>query len=695
MKIVFQSKIVLIVIAALLSIISCTNEFDYGKIQNAVKTLSYNSVTQTTANVSGTIITDNGSTIIERGVCYGTTANPTVYGMKSIDGTTDNPGIGNFSCVIDGLNPSTTYYARAYATNSYGTAYGTAVVFTTLQATVPILSITTAANLITPTSAKTGGNITNSGASTIISRGVCYSSTSTIPTIANTKTNDGNAIGNFISSLTGLSPNTIYYIRAYATNGIGTGYGDVKSFMTNPATIPSGIITTNASNINLTTASSGGTIADNGGAVITTRGVCWSSTNLTPTILNTKTVDGTGIGSYSSALTGLIPGTTYYVRAYATNNVGTAYGNVINFTTIAATAPTGVTTNILSLITQNTATCGGSVSTDGGATVTSRGVCWNTSANPTILNTKTIDGTGTGSFTSSLTGLTPNTTYYVRAYATNSIGTTYGSTKILVTTAATIPTGITTAGISAISQNTASSGGTIAGSGGATISSRGVCWSTSTSTPTISNTKTIDGTGTGTFTSSLTGLTANTTYYVRAYATNSVGTAYGNTQTFTTLANLAVGQSYQGGVIAYIFVSGDSGYVTGQTHGLITSNTSTSTGAQWGCSGTSISGTSTTFGTGLANTTAIVNGCSTTTIAAAVCFNLSSGGYSDWYLPSKDELNKLYLNKLSIGGFSNVSYWSSSQTNSTTAWSINFSTGASSSTSTKSTSMYVRAIRKF
>lgn len=693
MKKVFQSKIVLIAITAFVLIISCTNEFDYGKLINAVKTVEYNNVTQTTADVSGNIITDNGASLTARGICYGTSNDPTVSGLKKVFNTAT---LGNYTCTLDNLSPSTTYYARAYATNSYGTAYGASITFTTLVATVPIISSTTAANLITATTANTGGIITNSGASNVTSRGVCYSSTANTPTIANTKTIDGTGVGTFISSLTGLTANTTYYIRAYATNGIGTAYGDIKSFSTTTATIPVGITTTATSAVTQTTASSGGNINNDGGANITSRGVCWSSATLTPTILNTKTIDGTGVGTYISSLTSLTPGTTYYLRAYATNSVGTAYGNAISFTTVAATIPIGITTNTLSLVTQTTASGGGNINSDGGATVTSRGVCWsNTTSNPTIANTKTIDGSGIGAFSSSLTGLTPSTTYYVKAYATNSIGTAYGSVKSFTTQSATIPQGIITTTASSITQTTATSGGSITSDGGATITMKGVCWSSTTSTPTISNSNTNNGTGIASFSSSLSSLTANTTYYIRAYALNSVGIGYGNSITFSTLPTLAVGQSYQGGIIAYIYVSGDSGYIAGQTHGLIATTSNQSTGAQWGCSGTSITGTSTTLGTGLASTTAIVNGCATTTIAAALCNNLSSGGYSDWYLPSKDELNKLYLNKTTIGGFSNVSYWSSSQVSTTTAWSINFSTGTASSTSTKSTLMYVRAIRKF
>jgi hypothetical protein len=693
MKKIFKSKTELIIITLFVLIISCTNEFDYGKLQNAVKTDDFSNVTQTTVSVSGNVLTDNGSNLTARGICYGIDFNPNISGQKKIYSTST---LGNYTCIIDNLSPSTTYFARAFATNSDGTAYGASVSFTTLQATVPIISSTTIASLVTANSAKTGGVISNSGASAIISRGVCYSSTTSAPTIANTKTNDGNGIGSFISSLTGLSANTIYYIRAYATNGIGTAYGDVKSFSTTTATIPTQITTTTASTITQTTASSGGNISNDGGSNIISRGVCWSNTTSSPTINNSKTIDGNGIGSFASNMTSLLSSTTYYVRAYATNSVGTAYGSAKIVTTLSATIPTGITTNSISSIMQNTATSGGNSTGDGGASITSRGVCWsNTTSSPTTANSKTIDGNGIGSFTSNMTSLLPSTTYYVRAYATNSVGTAYGSAKIVTTSSATIPSGISTLNISSISQNTANSGGSISSDGGTPITTRGVCWSTATTSPTIANSKTNNGSGIGSFSSSLTVLTPGTTYYVRAYATNNIGTAYGNSATFTTLPNLSVGQAYQGGIIAYIYVSGDSGYVAGQTHGLIATTSNQSSSAQWGCSGTSITGTSTSFGTGLTSTTAIVNGCTSTTIAAAICNNLSSGGFSDWYLPSRDELNKLYLNRSVIGGFNNASYWSASQATTTTSWSVNFSSGGTNNTGPKSSLLSVRAIRKF
>ena len=197
------------------------------------------------------------------------------------------------------------------------------------------------------------------------------------------------------------------------------------------------------------------------------------------------------------------------------------------------TIPTVSTVEITN-IESASATGGGNITNDGGEKITSRGVCWGVNENPTIaLATKTSDGNGSGSFTSSITGLTRGTKYHVRAYATNINGTAYGN-DIIFTTKAVLPT-ITTTAISGITSSSAFSGGNISSDGGSAVTQRGVCWSTS-SNPTITDTKTSDGSGVGSFTSSLAGLTSSTTYYVRAFATNSIGTSYGTEIAFTTSA---------------------------------------------------------------------------------------------------------------------------------------------------------------
>jgi hypothetical protein len=242
---------------------------------------------------------------------------------------------------------------------------------------------------------------------------------------------------------------------------------------------------------------------------------------------------------------------------------------------------------------------------------------------------------------------------------------------------------VTTTAVSNIGKTTATSGGNVTYDGGASVTARGVCWSTS-SNPTVSDFHSENGTGTGAFTSSLTDLTSSTTYYVRAYATNSVGTAYGNEVSFTTLS-FAIGQSYGGGIIFYIDGTGQ--------HGLI-SSTSDQTSAPWGCYPNSICCTYTDIGTGQANTTAIITGCSTAGIAARICDDLVLNGYNDWFLPSKDELNQMLLQNAAIGSFSNGYYWSSSERSSSFAWDQLFVFG-SQNYDLKSSTYYVRAIRAF
>ncbi len=295
-----------------------------------------------------------------------------------------------------------------------------------------------------------------------------------------------------------------------------------------PQTIPT-VISGDATNITPTTVTCAGSVTSDGGAPITARGVCWSTSQF-PTISDSKTNDGTGLGTFTSKITGLSPNTKYYVMAYATNAKGIAYGEQKTFTT-NHDLPTVVTGSITN-ITSRTASFAGSVIADGGATIKARGFSWSTSQIPMISDSKTYDGTGSGDFTRDITDLSPNTTYYLRAYATNIKGTAYGEQKTF-TTNKEIPT-VVTGTTTNITSNTATWFGSVTADGGATVTARGVCWSTS-QFPTILDSKTSNGNGLGSFTSYITDLSPNTTYYLRAYATNSLGTAYGNEMSFTTL----------------------------------------------------------------------------------------------------------------------------------------------------------------
>ena len=493
-----------------------------------VTTIPMTEITETFAKCGGEITADNGSPVLTRGVCWGISSNPDTTGNHTSDGI----GIGVFASVLSGLSPNTQYYVRAYATSIYGTQYANEIGFNTGQsATTPFVSTASISN-ITQTTASGGGNVVADGGADVTVRGVCWNTTP-YPTTADSKTEDGSGIGVFASSLTGLTANTTYYVRAYATNEVGTSYGNEVSFTTEQAPNLPTVITTAITNITQTSATSGGDVTADGGSPVTARGICWS-TSSNPTLSGSFTTNGSGLGSFVSQMDGLEEDTKYYVRAYATNNAGTAYGNENSFTTgQTITSPT-VTTDDVTNITQTTATSGGNVTSDGGATVTIRGVCWSINQNPTTSDSHTNDGSGIGTFISSLFGLTANITYYVRAYATNSAGTSYGNEKSFTTLQEVTTPSVSTAPVTNITTNSATSGGTVTDDGGAFVSARGVCWSTNQN-PTLADPYTTDGTGTGSFISQLTGLTSNTTYYVRAYATNSAGTSYGNQQSFTTL----------------------------------------------------------------------------------------------------------------------------------------------------------------
>lgn len=499
-----------------------------------LSTVAVTAVTFNTAVTGGIITSDGNDAITARGVCWSTTANPVITVNKTTEGT----GKGTFVSNLTGLLPVTIYHVRSYATNSVGTAYGNDVTFTTSQAVVPTIT-TTAITSITSTSAISGGNITSDGGGTVTARGVCWSTT-TSPKVSGSKTTDGTGTGIFTSNLDTLIPSTTYYVRSYATNSAGTAYGNEISFVTGAVIIPT-LTTTEATAVTRTTAVSGGNITSNGGGAVTARGVCWSTT-ANPLVTSQKTTDGTGNGIFTSNIAGLLPGTTYHIRAYATNSAGTAYGNDISVTTNVALAPT-LTTASISSITLTTAVSGGTISSDGGSPVTVRGVCWATTASPTIANSKTDNGTGIGTFSSSITGLQAATTYHVRAYATNAAGTSYGNDLTFMTSPVTTPT-IITLPVSSIGLNTGISGGNITNNGGGTVTISGICWSTSQN-PTTDNLKTTDGTSLGNFTSTMTGLTKGTTYYVRAYATNSAGTSYGVQVTFNTMIDDIEGNLYK------------------------------------------------------------------------------------------------------------------------------------------------------
>ena len=235
------------------------------------------------------------------------------------------------------------------------------------------------------------------------------------------------------------------------------------------------------------------------------------------------------------------------------------------------------------------------------------------------------------------------------------------------------PAVASTTAASSISSNAATSGGNITNDFGTTITARGVCWSTSPN-PTIANSKTTESGTTGSFTSNITGLTPSTVYYVRAYATNAAGTSYAAQESFTTL-NFQIGDSYQGGKIAYLDNTGLHGFIIAPDQNWNPNNNNPP--GWWNGSYVTTNATGTAIGTGSTNTNLIVSAQGAGSYAAKLCADLVLNGYDDWFLPSRDELQIISNNRVALGEFSDCismcgccTYWSSSEIDAQSAYAL-------------------------
>lgn len=431
----------------------------------------------------------------------------------------------------------------------------------------PTVSVENVTNIIY-NSAVLHGSMVSVGSAKVTRYGFCYGEQPGV-TIENSFTNLGDCSEPvaFESTITNLKAETKYYVRAYAENSVGLVYSDKElSFTTTPLpTIPS-VTTEEISEITSTSVKAKGNITALGNvAKITHYGHVWSKT-AQPTLENGKCTDlgeSDAVKPFTSGITGLEAHTTYHVRAYATNEKGTAYGKDTTFTT--TNTDVKISTSDVTEITHDAATSGGTISDDGGHTITERGICWaQGTSEPTVADnyiaasseTKSISRTEAqtkslrmrsmfatseaDNFSCRMTGLSKTTKYTVRAYAKTATGSVfYGEAKEFSTTEEILLPTLSDATISNVQISSATLTGRITSNGNGDIIECGFCYSTQQQ-PTVENGSKITcyhtslDMGMGT---SITDLTDGTTYYVRAYAKNAAGIAYSeNDADFTTLS---------------------------------------------------------------------------------------------------------------------------------------------------------------
>jgi len=480
------------------------------------------------------VTNETGFTAIPGGYHYGFNTIDTFLGMGAYANWWSSTSNGPVSAFYYGLYYANNYFRQYSNVLSCGSSVRCLKDDNTSSVVIPTISTLSASSIIV-TSAISGGNISSDGGASVTTRGVCWS-TKQNPTVADSKTADGSGSGEFTSTLTGLTENTTYYLRSYATNSAGIAYGNEVTFKT-------------------TTATSGETVTDIEGNVyhtVTIGTQVWMVENLKTTKYN----DGTSIPIVTNNTT--TPGYSWYNDDAANKNT---YGAIYNWYTVntGKLAPIGWHVPTDAEWTILTTFLGGEDIASGKLkeTDTSHWLSPNTGATNESGFTALPGGyrkDDSGQFSdqgycgiwwSSSPNITGDTQYAWRRglycnddtnvahhYSLKSWGYSVRCVKDYSTANAVLPTLNTITAIK-VTATTATSGGDISNDGGASVTARGVCWSTNQN-PTIADSKTADGVGSDEFASNLTGLTENTTYYLRAYATNSAGIAYGNEVTFKT-----------------------------------------------------------------------------------------------------------------------------------------------------------------
>ena len=474
-------------------------------------------ISNTAATLGATITSDGGSVITDRGTLYDVTASPAINSLS--EGGT---ATGAFSHSRTGLNPNTFYYFRGYATNSVGTSFSPDGTFTTAH-NAPVSAAATAIT--------TGGFTANwsaptGGGSEAYTYTLEYSTTSDFSSGNTTVTGISSASAS--QPVTGLGAGVQVWYRVLANNAGGNSAWSATQTLTTLASIATLTLPTAAA-VTTTTATLGATVISNGGGILSERGTVYDLT-ANPTA-NALAEGSTAVSLFTQPRTGFTPNTLYYYRGYAINSAGTAYSPNGTFTTLH-NAPTSAAA---SSITSTGFTANWTAPTGGGSEAFTYTLQYSTTSDFSGGNTS-ISTISSANLSQVVSGLAAGSQYWYRVLANNAGGNSAWSGTQTLTTLS-LPT-VTTPTVTGVTTTGATLGATITADGGTALSSRGTVWGTSAAPTT--NALAEGGTAVSVFSHARTGLTANTVYFFRGYAVNSVGTAYSADGTFTTLQNAPV-----------------------------------------------------------------------------------------------------------------------------------------------------------
>lgn len=500
-----------------------------------VSLISVDGVTDVAATFRGEIISIANSRVTAHGFCWSTTTNPSLENGEHKDmGVAESSKSFVYSAA--NLKPNQHYFVRAYATNAAGTVYSSKQLdFTTTSVQGKPMVETGAVSELAANSVKVSGTVTDLGCVEGITQyGHVWSDVPGEPAYvegSKTQTEMGEMkqTNSFTSTLTGLLPNTTYYVRAYARNKYGTSYGELLSLTTLRSAVK--LATISVKDITHNEATCGGRISDKGGHTIIERGVCWS-TSSNPTVDYAHVASTDNSDDFSVRLTNLTETTAYYARAYVKTESGDIfYGQQTTFQTTKEIRFPEVSNTTITEVKPFSVKVSASVTDNGGGRISDAGFCYSTSPSPTILDNKKSCGHPTANFSTTISNLMENTRYYIRAYVTNERGTNYGEQVEVTTLEVSLPM-LSTVTVSNVTFKAATFNANVTSLGNGTLKNSGFCLSTNHH-PTIENTI-LSCQANQNLTASTTSLSAETTYYVRAFAENEKGIAYSEEQSFTT-----------------------------------------------------------------------------------------------------------------------------------------------------------------